>query len=119
LYEQGLQRLKAIGGNLVEINFQPFHQAANLLYSVLGGRTLAAIQSFFETQADAIHPVVRQIISNGLRYTAVDTFRVLRSRSTQAGSCTAVAKSQYSGVTTTGTIYTKAEVEGDPDRPQH
>ena len=36
---------------------------------------LAAIQPFFATQPEAIHPVVRQIISKGSRYTAVDTFK--------------------------------------------
>jgi allophanate hydrolase len=115
LYEQGLQRLKAIGGNLVEIDFQPFHQAANLLYSgAWVAERLAAIQSFFETQADAIHPVVRQIISNGLRYTAVDTFKsfyaleALKQEAAQQWE-----KVNILALPTTGTIYTKAEVEAD------
>lgn len=116
LYEQGLQRLKAIGGNLVEIDFQPFHQAANLLYSgAWVAERLAAIESFFETQADAIHPVVRQIISNGLRYTAVDTFKsfyaleALKQEAAQQWQ-----KVNILALPTTGTIYTKAEVEADP-----
>ncbi|MEA5603125.1 allophanate hydrolase [Nostoc sp. UHCC 0252] len=115
LYEQGLQRLKAIGGNLVEIDFQPFHQAANLLYSgAWVAERLAAIQSFFETQADAIHPVVRQIISNGLRYTAVDTFKsfyALEALKQQAAQ--QWQKVNILALPTTGTIYTKAEVEAD------
>ncbi|MBH8564979.1 allophanate hydrolase [Nostoc sp. CENA67] len=116
LYEQGLKRLEAIGGNLVEIDFQPFHQAANLLYSgVWVAERLAAIQSFFETQADAIHPVVRQIISNGVRYTAVDTFKsfyaleALKQEATQQWQ-----KVNILALPTTGTIYTKAEVKADP-----
>jgi allophanate hydrolase len=115
LYEQGLQRLKAIGGNLVEIDFQPFHQAANLLYSgAWVAERLAAIQSFFETQADAIHPVVRQIISNGLCYTAVDTFKsfyALEALKQQAAQ--QWEKVNILALPTTGTIYTKAEVEAD------
>jgi allophanate hydrolase len=115
LYEQGLKRLKAIGGNLVEIDFQPFHQAANLLYSgAWVAERLAAIQSFFETQADAMHPIVRQIISNGLRYTAVDTFKsfyaleALKQKAAQQWG-----KVNILALPTTGTIYTKAEVEAD------
>ncbi|MGJ5633583.1 allophanate hydrolase [Nostoc sp. CALU 1950] len=115
LYEQGLQRLKAIGGNLVEIDFQPFQQAADLLYSgAWVAERLAAIQPFFETQADAMHPVVRQIISNGLRYTAVDTFKgfyaleALKQEASQQWQ-----KVNILALPTTGTIYTKAEVEAD------
>ncbi|MEH1827650.1 MAG: allophanate hydrolase [Nostoc sp.] len=116
LYQQGLQQLKSIGGNLVEIDFQPFQQAANLLYSgAWVAERLAAIQSFFETEADAIHPVVRQIISNGLRYTAVDTFKgfyaleALKHEASQQWE-----KVNILALPTTGTIYTKAEVENDP-----
>jgi allophanate hydrolase len=116
LYEQGLKRLEAIGGNSVEIDFRPFHQAANLLYSgVWVAERLAAIQSFFETQADAIHPVVRQIISNGLRYTAVDTFKnfyALEALKQEAAQ--QLQKVNILALPTTGTIYTKAEVEADP-----
>jgi allophanate hydrolase len=108
LYEQGLERLKAIG-------FQPFHQAANLLYSgAWVAERLAAIQSFFETQADAIHPIVRQIISNGLHYTAVDTFKsfyalaALKQQAAQQWE-----KVNILALPTTGTIYTKAEIEAD------
>ncbi|MGF1939419.1 MAG: allophanate hydrolase [Nostoc sp. ChiQUE02] len=115
LYQQGLERLKVIGGNFVEIDFQPFQQAANLLYSgAWVAERLAAIQSFLETQANAMHPVVRQIISNGLRYTAVDTFKsfyaleALKQQAVQQWE-----KVNILALPTTGTIYTKAEVEAD------
>ncbi|MDF5713862.1 MAG: allophanate hydrolase [Rhizonema sp. NSF051] len=116
LYEHGLQRLKDIGGKLVEIDFQPLHQAANLLYSgAWVAERLAAIQSFFETQADAIHPVVRQIISNGLRYTAVDTFKSFYALEALKQSLSQQwQKVNILALPTTGTIYTKAEVEADP-----
>ncbi len=116
LYEQGLQHLVAIGGKLVEIDFQPFCQAASLLYSgPWVAERLAAIQPFFETHAEAIHPVVRQIISNGLRYTAVDAFKGFYALE----ALKQVAAQQWQLVNilalpTTGTIYTKAEVEADP-----
>ncbi len=116
LYKQGLQRLKDMGGQLVEIDFQPFHQAANLLYSgPWVAERLAAIESFFETQADAIHPVVPQIISNGLRYTAVDSFKSFYAL--EALKREAAQQWQFVNILalpTTGTIYTKAEVEADP-----
>ncbi|GAB1537912.1 hypothetical protein NUACC21_05670 [Scytonema sp. NUACC21] len=116
LYEQALQRLEEIGGKRVEIDFQPFHQVANLLYSgPWVAERLAAIQSFFETQANAIHPIVRHIISNGLHYTAVDTFKgfytleALKKEAAQQWQ-----KVNVLALPTAGTIYTKAEVEADP-----
>lgn len=116
LYEQALQQLEEIGGKRVEIDFQPFHQVANLLYSgPWVAERLAAIQSFFKTQADAIHPIVRHIISNGLQYTAVDTFKsfytleALKKEVSQQWQ-----KVNVLALPTAGTIYTKAEVEADP-----
>lgn len=116
LYQQALKRLEAIGGEPVEIHFQPFCEAANLLYSgPWVAERLAAIESFYESQADAIHPVVRQIISNGSRYTAVDTFKsfyaleALKQEAAQEWQ-----KVNILALPTTGTIYTKAEVEADP-----
>ncbi|WP_042341423.1 allophanate hydrolase [Calothrix sp. PCC 7507] len=116
LYQQALQRLEAIGGQQVEIDFQPFLQAANLLYSgPWVAERLVAIKSFFQNQADAIHPVVRQIISNGSRYTAVDTFEslyVLAALQRQAAQ--QLQKVNVLALPTTGTIYTKAEVAANP-----
>ncbi len=116
LYQQALQRLEAIGGQKVEIDFQPFRQAADLLYSgPWVAERLVAIKSFFQTQADAIHPVVRQIISNGSRYTAVDTFESFYALAAlQRQAAQQWQKVNILALPTTGTIYTKAEVAADP-----
>ncbi|GAA6623400.1 allophanate hydrolase [Scytonema sp. NUACC26] len=116
LYEQALQRLEAMGPKRVEIDFQPFCQAADLLYSgPWVAERLAAIQPFFDSQADAIHPVVRQIISNGSRYTAVDTFKGFYAlEALKRDTAKQWEKIDILALPTTGTIYTKAQVEVDP-----
>jgi allophanate hydrolase len=116
LYQQALQRLEAIGGQRVEIDFQPFCKVADLLYSgPWVAERLAATKSFFQTQGDAIHPVVRQIISNGSRYTAVDAFEGFYALAAlQKETAQELQKVNILALPTTGTIYTKAEVEAGP-----
>ncbi len=116
LYEQALQRLEAIGALRVEIDFQPFYQAADLLYSgPWVAERLAAIQPFFDSQADTIHPIVRQIISNGLRYTAVDTFKGFYAlEALKQETAKQWEKVDILALPTTGTTYTKAQIEADP-----
>ncbi|MUG95022.1 allophanate hydrolase [Scytonema sp. UIC 10036] len=116
LYEQAIQRLEAMGAKRVEIDFQPFCQAADLLYSgPWVAERLAAIQPFFDSQGDAIHPVVRQIISNGSRYTAVDTFKGFYAlEALKQETAKQWEKIDILALPTTGTIYTKAQVEADP-----
>jgi allophanate hydrolase len=76
LYAAAIERLKAQGGAPVEMDYAPFREAAALLYdgSFVAER-LAAIETFFEANADAMDPHVRQIISKGRSLSAADAFR--------------------------------------------
>lgn len=116
LYEQALQQLEAMGAHRVEIDFQPFCQAADLLYSgPWVAERLAAIQPFFNSQGNNIHPIVRQIISNGSRYTAVDTFKGFYAlEALKHETAKQWEKVDILALPTTGTTYTKAQVEADP-----
>ena len=81
-FEQSIALLRSLGGEAVEIDFAPFLEAAALLYEgPWVAERLAALREFFETQADAMHEVVRTIIGEGARYSAADLFDGLtRSR---------------------------------------
>ncbi|TVV76809.1 allophanate hydrolase [Sphingomonas solaris] len=72
LYDTALAGLDA---EIVEIDMAPLAEAARLLYDGpwVAERT-AAIRDFLKGQPDAIHPVVRGIVEQGLSYSAVDVF---------------------------------------------
>ena len=116
LYETSIQAAQALGGTVVEFDFQPFRDAAELLYSgPWVAERLAAIQDFFGKHAEEMHPTVRGIIGGGTKYSAADTFEAeyrleaLRRETSQVWS-----ESDLLLLPTTGTIYTHAEIEADP-----
>jgi allophanate hydrolase len=75
LFAQAKERLESLGHTLVEVDIKPFLQAAQLLY---GGpwvaERFAAVGQFVKEHADAVHPVVRDIVLSGEKYSAVDAF---------------------------------------------
>jgi allophanate hydrolase len=75
LFAQAQERLESLGHTLVEVDIKPFLQAAQLLY---GGpwvaERFAAVGPFVKEHPDAVHPVVRDIVLGGEKYSAVDAF---------------------------------------------
>ena len=116
IYEEGVERLRAMGGEAVEIEFAPFRSISELLYGgPLVAERLAGIRTFVAEHSDAMHPVTRQIIEGGARHLGVDVFdalhhlQALRARTLKTWE---VADCLF--LPTTGTIYTVAEVEAEP-----
>ena len=115
-YEEGVERLRAMGGEAVEIEFAPFRSVSELQYGgPLVAERLAGIRTFVAEHSDAMHPVTRQIIEGGARHLGVDVFdalhhlQELRARTLKTWE---VADCLF--LPTTGTIYTVAEVEAEP-----
>jgi allophanate hydrolase len=115
-YDAALAKLAALGGRIVEVDFEPFYQAARLLYQGpwVAERYLA-VRDLITLSPDAILPVTRQIIEAGAQPTAADAFaafyrleglRRLRDRTFRAVDVLVVP--------TAPTIYTVAEVLADP-----
>jgi allophanate hydrolase len=118
LYADALARLERLGGRLVEIDFSPFRAAAELLY---GGpwvaERLAAIRPFFEAHPETLHPIVRAIIGGATRLSAADAFEGLyRLEVLRKATLTEWQGMDVLALPTTGTIYTRAQVEADPIR---
>jgi allophanate hydrolase len=75
LYEQAIARLDSIGGEPVEIDFEPFRKAGALLYEAAWtAERLAGIKQFANAHADAMDPTVRRIILNARELSATDAF---------------------------------------------
>jgi len=118
LYEASIPALEALGGEAVVFDFQPFQEAAALLYAgPWVAERLAAIQDFFAAHAGDMDPTVRRIIGGASKFTAVDTYlaqyqlEALRHQTSTVWSSADVLL-----LPTTGTIYTHAEVEAEPVR---
>ncbi len=118
LFTAAVDRWRAWGATLVEVDFAPFHDAARLLYEgPWVAERYAAIRSFIEAQPEALHPVTRKIIESARSLTAVDVFEA----SYRLASLRRRAEVVWSDIDvlftpTAGTIYTLAEVEADPIR---
>jgi allophanate hydrolase len=117
-YEAGIERLVAMGGSPVEIDYAPFLATAKLLYEGpwLAER-LQATKDLLARHPDALHPVTRKIIAGGDGYSGLDAFRGLyKLEELRAATHQVWDTADVLYVPTTGTIYTIAEVEADPIR---
>ena len=116
LYEVALDRLRALGGHAVEIDFTPFRAAAELLYAgPWVAERLAAIRPFIERHGAAMDPVVRRIIGGAVTLTAVDAFEgMYRLEALRAAAAAQWKEMDVLALPTTGTIYTHARIAADP-----
>jgi allophanate hydrolase len=116
LYAAAIARMQALGGEAVEIDLTPFHEAAGLLYrGAWLAERLAAIDDAIGSRRDILHPVTRRIIEAGEDISGADTFRD-RHRLQAARQRTEPVWRQIDLMLlpTTGTIYRIAEIEADP-----
>jgi allophanate hydrolase len=116
LFRSAVQRMQALGGQPVTIDFAPFLETARLLYEgPWVAERYAAIREFIETKPKALFPVTRQIISGATKFSAADTYAALyRLKALQRRN-----EGVWDGIDvlltpTAGTIYTLAEVEAEP-----
>jgi allophanate hydrolase len=64
---------------IVDVPLEPFLAAGSLLYQgPWVAERLVEFGEFLAVQPDSIHPVVRDILRGGLKYTAVDAFAALQ-----------------------------------------
>ena len=115
-YEAAIAHFAGLGAAIVEIDMEPFYEAARLLYEGpwVAERYIAA-RSLIASAPKSMHPVTRQIILAGARPSAVDAFEAfyrlegLRRRRDHAfRSVDALL------LPTVPTVYTIAEVLADP-----
>jgi allophanate hydrolase len=116
LFRQAEDRLTAIGGTRVEIDFTLFRATADLLYSgPWVAERLTAIKDFFTTHEAELEPTVRTIIGGAARYTAVDTFTsIYQLAALRQKTLAEWAHMDVMLVPTAGATYTIAQVQAEP-----
>ncbi|MBJ7418512.1 MAG: allophanate hydrolase, partial [Niveispirillum sp.] len=118
LYDAAVERLVSLGGTAVPFDYKPLRECAHLLY---GGpwvaERLAAIEEFFEGQADAMDPTVRAIIAGAEGKTAVEAFVGQYSLAFYTQEIARIwSDLDLLLLPTTPTIYTVADMLADPVR---
>jgi len=80
LYDSALDLLKEkTGAEIVPIDFTPFIETARVLYDgPWVSERLSALQDFYNTRRDEIHPITRGILDKGTTFSAVETFLAYR-----------------------------------------
>ncbi|MFM7348752.1 MAG: allophanate hydrolase [Erythrobacter sp.] len=115
LYDRALAVLAGQGA-LVEIDIAPLLEAARLLYGGpwVAERT-AAILPLLESDPEAIHPVVREIVAGGLGMSAVEVWQGHYRLAELARAAEAMWREVDAlAFPTTGTTYRVAELEAAP-----
>jgi allophanate hydrolase len=76
LYDAAIARIAALGATVVPIDYVPFRRCAALLYDgPWVAERLAAIEDFATSQAQAMDPTVRAIVTGARNRTAVQAFQ--------------------------------------------
>jgi allophanate hydrolase len=116
LFGEAVQRLQALGGEIVEVDLQPFLDTAKLLYEgPWVAERYAAIREFFDAQPTAPLPVIQTIVGGAKKWSAADAYAYGYKLKAAKRLCDGVWSSMDCIVTpTAGTIYTVAEMEADP-----
>ena len=70
------QHLHRLGATLVELDFEPLHQVAHLLYSgPWVAERYAVVQPLLDARPEQLDATVAQVIGSARQFSAVDTFR--------------------------------------------
>lgn len=116
LFEDAIQAMVHMGGRPVEIDYEPFREAAQLLYEGpwLAER-YAAIDKFIETSPDSVHEVTYDVISKGKQHGAVETFQALyRLESLKNAVAPVWDQVDFLLLPTTGTAFTIEAMRSNP-----
>ncbi|WP_414662027.1 allophanate hydrolase [Horticoccus sp. 23ND18S-11] len=118
LFDESLARVTALGAQLVEIDFAPFHETASLLYhGPWIAERWAALRTFHAQAPEAFFPVTRSILETGGAVSAADAFDGFHRLATlMRRAASEWEKMDALLVPTAPRPYTLAEVAADPVR---
>ena len=116
LYETAIRRLTALGGTAVEIDYVPFREVNQLLYT---GPWLAerygAVRDAVGDRTDGLHPVLRAVIAGGEKISGAAAFAGLHRLTALRQTTERIWRDiDCLVLPTTGTTHRIAEVEADP-----
>ncbi|MBB4302788.1 allophanate hydrolase [Rhodobium orientis] len=113
---EALRLVETLGGDLVELDFAPFYETAQMLYEgPWVAERFAVLEDMLAAQPEAVHPVTREIIEKGRDMSAADLFRAIyRLKALEKATASATASLDALCVPTIPTFYTVDEIAADP-----
>jgi len=116
LFQQALEKMQALGGEMQRIDFSPFLQAAKLLYEgPWVAERYVAIEDMITAQPEKLLPVIRTIIGSAEGKTAVDAFKAEYQMQQHRRTAHALlSQVDFLLTPTVATIYTIEEIQQNP-----
>jgi allophanate hydrolase len=116
LFYKAVEKFESMGGKAIEIDYEPFNESANLLYSgPWVTERYIAIKDVITKTPEVVEKTVRTIISGGDKIDAINYFEseyTLKKNRKYADKI--FSEYEFMLTPTTGTIYTIDEVNADP-----
>jgi allophanate hydrolase len=115
-FSAALDRLVRLGGELVEIDIEPFYETARLLYEgPWVAERYAVAESLIASSPESMHPVTREIILGGARPNAVAAFKAFyRLEELRRAAEHTFHRVDLLALPTAPTVYTLDQVLADP-----
>ena len=115
-FDLALERARAMGATITEIDFKPMFEVAALLYQgPWVAERHAALDGLMRDRPEVIEATVHAVIAEATRYSAVDTFKAMyRLRELRRAIAPLWSGIDALLVPTAPTIYTIADVNADP-----
>ena len=115
-FARAVERLTAMGGVAVVIDYTPLAKAAALLYeSALVAERYSAIRDFFDAHEDQVIEPVRTIIAKGRQYSAADLYQAQAELHAYGQQAAPMWQNiDVLLVPTAPTHYTIAQMQADP-----
>ncbi len=118
-FERDLDALRQRGAQIVELDFSPFYDVANMLYEgAWVAERHSVIEDLLSKTPDAVHPVTRAVIGKAEGLSATDAFRgIYRLAELRRICAPMIASVDMLAVPTIPTFYTCADLATDPIAP--
>jgi allophanate hydrolase len=118
-FDAALVSLAALGAKIVEVDFTPFNQVAEMLYDgPWVAERYAVVEDLLRRDPAAVHSVTRRVIEVAARFSSADVFRAMyRLQELKRGIDPLLAGLDMMCVPSIPTFYTVADVEADPFGP--
>lgn len=115
-FTETIQKLKTLGFEIKEINFQPWLETAKLLYDgAWVAERYAAIESFFEANEPFLDPTVGNIIAGARKRSAADAYKGSYALQKSQNDTQAIWERVDCLLTpTTPTVFSIEDVASDP-----
>jgi len=118
-FRDALAKLAELGGDPIELDFQPFYDVADMLYDgAWVAERYAAIEDLMASRPDAVHPTTRRIIEKARQISSADVFKgFYRLRDLKRATDGLTGSVDLLCVPTVPTFVNLREVEDDPIGP--